>query len=93
MKAQLSVKRERSNAKVILLHWLRRLHLLILSQSPVLAAVNGAFAGLVTIRAFNAEMMFTTSCDEKMDAYTQLSRVFYDLNRFVLLNKLRRCTS
>jgi hypothetical protein len=58
----------------------------------VLAAVNGAFAGLATIRAFNAEMLFTSSCDEKIDAYTRLSRVFWDLNRYVLLNKLTRCT-
>jgi hypothetical protein len=52
-------------------------------QSPVLAAVNGAFAGLVSIRAYGAQAMFIDQCMEKVDTYTHVSQVFYNLNRQV----------
>jgi ABC-type multidrug transport system fused ATPase/permease subunit len=66
IKAQLSVKRERSNAK-----------------APVVAAFNGAFSGLTSIRAYGAEEMFTAQTMEKVDTYTQVSIVFYNVNRWV----------
>jgi hypothetical protein len=66
MKAQLSVKRERSNAK-----------------SPVLAEVNGAFAGLISIRAFGMETMFKKQCVDKVNNYTRVSIVFWNLNRWI----------
>jgi H+/Cl- antiporter ClcA len=66
MKAQMSVKRERSNAK-----------------SPVLAEINGAFAGLISIRAFGVQQMFTQQGVSKINKYTQLSILFYFLNRWV----------
>jgi H+/Cl- antiporter ClcA len=66
MKAQMSVKRERSNAK-----------------SPVVAEVNGAFAGLVSIRAFGVQKMFTQQGVDKINKYTQLSILFYFLNRWI----------
>jgi ABC-type multidrug transport system fused ATPase/permease subunit len=56
IKAQLSVKRERSNAK-----------------APVLAAINGAFSGLTSIRAYDAQTMFTAQSMEKVDKYTHIS--------------------
>jgi ABC-type multidrug transport system fused ATPase/permease subunit len=66
IKAQLSIKRERSNAK-----------------APVVAAFNGAFSGLVSIRAYGAEEMFTAETMKKVDTYTQVSIVFWNLNRWV----------
>jgi hypothetical protein len=60
MKAQMSVKRERSNAK-----------------SPVVAEVNGAFTGLVSIRAFGVQQMFTQQGMNKINKYTELSVLFY----------------
>jgi ABC-type multidrug transport system fused ATPase/permease subunit len=66
MKAQLSVKRERSNAK-----------------SPVLAEVNGAFAGLTSIRAFDAQEMFTRQSITKINKYSHVSILFYNLNRWI----------
>jgi hypothetical protein len=60
MKAQMSVKRERSNAK-----------------SPVVAEINGAFTGLVSIRAFGVQQMFTQQGVNKINKYTELSVLFY----------------
>jgi ABC-type multidrug transport system fused ATPase/permease subunit len=59
MKAQLSVKRERSNAK-----------------SPIVAEINGAFAGLVSIRAFGVQRVFAQQAAEKINQYTGLSVLF-----------------
>jgi hypothetical protein len=50
-------------------------------QAPVLAAVNGAFAGLTSIRAFSAQSMFTEQSSEKIDEYTRISVSFWNLNR------------
>jgi hypothetical protein len=47
----------------------------------VLADVNGAFAGLASIRAYDAEPMFVAQCMQKVDKYTHVSQVFYNLNR------------
>lgn len=66
MKAQMSVKRERSNAK-----------------SPVVAEINGAFAGLISIRAFGVQKMFTQQGVDKINTYTRLSILFYGLNRWI----------
>jgi hypothetical protein len=82
IKAQLSVKRERSNAKVI--HWFMCCFSQVakaLYQAPVLAAVNGAFAGLTSIRAFSAQSMFTEQSSEKIDEYTRITVSFWNLNR------------
>lgn len=66
MKAQLSIKRERSKAK-----------------SPVLAEVNDAIAGVVSIRAFGQERIFTKQCADKVDNYSQVSIIFWNLNRWI----------
>jgi hypothetical protein len=65
MKAQMSVKRERSNAK-----------------SPVVAEINGAFTGLVSIRAFGVQQMFTQQSVHKINKYTELSVLFYKYVHF-----------
>jgi hypothetical protein len=66
MKAQMSIKRERSNAK-----------------SPVVAAINGAFTGLVSIRAFGVQQMFREQSTTKLNTYSRLSILQYNLNRWI----------
>jgi ABC-type multidrug transport system fused ATPase/permease subunit len=66
LKAQLSVKRERSNAK-----------------APILAELNGAFSGLTSIRAFGAQQMFSERTAPKIDKYSHVSVIFYNLNRWI----------
>jgi ABC-type multidrug transport system fused ATPase/permease subunit len=66
IKAQVSVKREQSNAK-----------------SPVLAEVNGAFDGLASIRAFGAQDMFTRRSIAKINKYSHVSVLLYNLNKWI----------
>jgi ABC-type multidrug transport system fused ATPase/permease subunit len=66
VRAQLSVKRERSNAK-----------------SPVLAEVNDTLTGLVSIRAFGAQDMFRQQCMDRINKYSHVSVIFWNLNRWV----------
>jgi H+/Cl- antiporter ClcA len=66
MKAQLSIKRERSNAR-----------------SPVVAEVNGAFAGLISIRAFGVQQMFRQRSTAKINKCSSLDLVYFNLNRWV----------
>jgi ABC-type multidrug transport system fused ATPase/permease subunit len=60
LRAQMSVKRERSNAK-----------------SLVVAEVNDAFTGLVSIRAFGVQQRFTQQSVDKINAYMQLSILMF----------------
>jgi hypothetical protein len=53
------------------------------SQAPVIAAINGAFAGLVSIRAFDAQAAFIQQSEGKIDRYTRVSMVFYHVNRWI----------
>lgn len=66
VKAQLSAKRERSNAK-----------------SPVLAEVNDTLTGLVSIRAFGVQDMFIKQCMDRINKYSHISVIFWNLNRWV----------
>jgi hypothetical protein len=54
-----------------------------ISQAPVVAAINGAFSGLTSIRAYDAQAMFTEQSMEKVDKYTRISIVFWNVNRWV----------
>jgi hypothetical protein len=49
----------------------------------VLAAINGAFSGLTSIRAYGAQAMFTAQSMDKVNKYTQVSIVFWNVNRWV----------
>jgi hypothetical protein len=51
----------------------------------VLAAVNGAFSGLTSIRAYRAQTAFTVQSMEKVDKFTQLSIVFRNLTRWITI--------
>ncbi|EGO28521.1 hypothetical protein SERLADRAFT_354415 [Serpula lacrymans var. lacrymans S7.9] len=71
MKAQLSVKREMSNAK-----------------APVLGHFGAAIAGLsktmqASIRAYGAQQAFKAESLARIDRYTKVARMFYNLNRWV----------
>jgi ABC-type multidrug transport system fused ATPase/permease subunit len=70
IKAQLSIKRERSIAKVGVCRCCRVTSADLKAQAPVLAAINGAFSGLSSIRAYDAQAMFTAQSMEKVDNYT-----------------------
>jgi hypothetical protein len=53
------------------------------AQAPVIAAINGAFTGLVSIRAFDAQAAFIQQSEERIDRYTRVSMVFYHVNRWI----------
>jgi hypothetical protein len=73
-------------------HMPSTLYLIPRTQSPVLVAVNGAFAGLVSIRAFGAQAMFTEQSEDKINRYTQVTMVFFHVNRWVALRIQVRLT-
>ncbi|KAH9480784.1 ATP-binding cassette transporter abc4 [Psilocybe cubensis] len=66
LRAQLSVKREKSNAR-----------------SPVLAHFGAAVAGLVSVRAYGVQEAFIAESLKRIDHYTRIARVSYNLNRWV----------
>ncbi|PPQ97414.1 hypothetical protein CVT26_006798 [Gymnopilus dilepis] len=66
LKAQLSVKRESSNAR-----------------APMLAHFSAAIHGLVSIRAYGAQEAFKKESLARIDKYTRVARMSYNLNRWV----------
>ncbi|KDR83044.1 hypothetical protein GALMADRAFT_134555 [Galerina marginata CBS 339.88] len=66
LKAQLSVKRESSNAR-----------------SPMLAHFSAAIHGLVSIRAYGAQNAFKVESLTRIDRFTRVARMSYDLNRWI----------
>lgn len=66
LKAQMSVKREMSNAK-----------------APVLAHFGAAIAGLTSIRAYGAQDAFRQESLKRIDFYSRVARVSYNLNRWL----------
>ncbi|KJA13742.1 hypothetical protein HYPSUDRAFT_72890 [Hypholoma sublateritium FD-334 SS-4] len=66
LKAQLSVKREMSNAR-----------------SPLLAHFSAAIAGIVSIRAYGAQIPFKKESLKRIDHYVRIARVSYNLNRWI----------
>lgn len=66
LKAQLSVKREMSNAK-----------------APVLAHFGAAIAGLTSIRAYEAQDALRQESLKRIDFYSRVARVSYNLNRWI----------
>jgi ABC-type multidrug transport system fused ATPase/permease subunit len=64
------------------------------AKAPVVAEVNDAFAGLVSIRAFGKEAMFMRSCAGKINEYSRLSIHFQNLNRWISVRiQVRRLPS
>jgi hypothetical protein len=47
----------------------------------VLAVVDACFAGLPSVRAFAAQGMFIERITKRINDYTGMSIVFYNLNR------------
>ncbi|KIJ26945.1 hypothetical protein M422DRAFT_38010 [Sphaerobolus stellatus SS14] len=68
LKAQISVKRELSNAK-----------------APVLAHLGAAINGLTSVRAYGAQEAFKTESLRRIDQYSRVARVTYNLNRWVAI--------
>ncbi|KAF8799457.1 multidrug resistance-associated ABC transporter [Phlegmacium glaucopus] len=66
LRAQLSVKREMSNAR-----------------SPLLAHFNAAVAGIVSIRAYGAQVPFKTESLARVNHYIRVARVSYNLVRWI----------
>ncbi|KAF8904793.1 hypothetical protein CPB84DRAFT_1772829 [Gymnopilus junonius] len=66
LKAQLSVKREMSNAK-----------------SPVLAHFSAAISGIVSVRAYGAQVAFKAESLNRIDHYVRIARISYNLNRWI----------
>ncbi|KAJ6468064.1 P-loop containing nucleoside triphosphate hydrolase protein [Mycena vitilis] len=53
------------------------------ARAPVLAHFTAAMAGLVSIRAFDAESKFSTESLVRIDRYTRAARNYYNLDRWV----------
>jgi len=66
LRAQMSVKREKSIAK-----------------SPVLAHFGAAIAGLVSLRAYNAQQPFRNESMKRIDDYIKVARTSYNLSRWI----------
>ncbi|KAF9013115.1 hypothetical protein BDQ17DRAFT_1419297 [Cyathus striatus] len=66
LKAQLSVKRETSNAK-----------------APILAHYGATVAGLVSVRAYNMQNTFKQELLSRIDHYSRVARISWDLNRWI----------
>ncbi|KAF9013109.1 ABC transporter type 1, transmembrane domain-containing protein [Cyathus striatus] len=66
LKAQLSVKREMSNAK-----------------APVVAHFGATVNALVSVRAYGAQEAFRTDLLSKIDHYSRVARMSWDLNRWM----------
>ncbi|TFK34746.1 multidrug resistance-associated ABC transporter [Crucibulum laeve] len=66
IKAQMSVKREMSNAK-----------------APLLAHLGASIAGLSSIRAYGAEEQFKVESLKRIDHYSRVARISYNLNRWI----------
>ncbi|KAF8816580.1 P-loop containing nucleoside triphosphate hydrolase protein [Phlegmacium glaucopus] len=66
LRAQLSVKREMSNAR-----------------SPLLAHFSAAIVGIVSIRAYGAQVPFKTRSLERVNHYVRVARMSYNLNRWI----------
>ncbi|KAK7038087.1 multidrug resistance-associated ABC transporter protein [Favolaschia claudopus] len=57
--------------------------LMSVARAPVLAHFGAAIAGLVSIRAFNAESKFVADFRPRINRYTRAARSYYNLNRWV----------
>ncbi|KAF9522597.1 multidrug resistance-associated ABC transporter [Crepidotus variabilis] len=66
LKAQMSVKREQSNAR-----------------SPMLAHFGAAIAGLISIRAYGSQKPLRNESLKRIDHFTKVSRMSYNLNRWI----------
>ncbi|KAF8957025.1 multidrug resistance-associated ABC transporter [Flammula alnicola] len=66
LKAQLSVKRETSNAR-----------------SPMISHFTAAIHGIVSIRAYGAQDKFKAESLVRINHYTRVSRMSYNLNRWI----------
>ncbi|KAF8811726.1 hypothetical protein BYT27DRAFT_7160557 [Phlegmacium glaucopus] len=66
LRAQLSVRREMSNAR-----------------SPLLANFSAAIVGIVSIRAYGAQVPFKTESLERINHYVRVARMSYNLNRWI----------
>ncbi|TFK34800.1 multidrug resistance-associated ABC transporter [Crucibulum laeve] len=66
LKAQMSVKREMSNAK-----------------APLLAHLGASIAGLSSIRAYGAEEQFKVESLKRIDHYSRVARISYNLDRWI----------
>jgi hypothetical protein len=61
-------------------------------QAPVVATINDAFSGLTSIRAYGAQATFTQHSMDKIDAYTRVSIVYWNINRWVAVRiQVCRC--
>ncbi|KAF9040099.1 P-loop containing nucleoside triphosphate hydrolase protein [Panaeolus papilionaceus] len=66
LKAQISIKREMSNAR-----------------SPVLSHFTAAIAGIVSIRAYGAQVPFKLESLKRIDHYLRIARTSYNLDRWI----------
>ncbi|KAJ7785923.1 hypothetical protein B0H16DRAFT_1657372 [Mycena metata] len=71
--AQLSVKREMSNAKAPVLG----------HEQPTLLEVYSAHHSIASIRAYGAEASIVNISLDRIDKYTRTARTFYNLNRWI----------
>ena len=61
------------------------------TRSPLIGNLNTTIAGLVSVRAYNAEIEFRGRMYTYIDRWTRASNTFYNLNRLVFLRALRDC--
>ncbi|CAE6473454.1 unnamed protein product [Rhizoctonia solani] len=53
------------------------------SRSPLFSHFGTALAGVISIRAYRAEVQFKNETLKRVDKYTRASRTFYNLNRWI----------
>ncbi|KAF8966510.1 multidrug resistance-associated ABC transporter [Flammula alnicola] len=53
------------------------------ARSPVLAHFSAAIAGIVSIRAYGAEMPFKAESLKRIDHYVRIARISHNLNRWI----------
>ncbi|KAG9314746.1 P-loop containing nucleoside triphosphate hydrolase protein [Chiua virens] len=53
------------------------------AKAPLLAHLDAALAGLVSVRAFGAQSVFIKEYHSRIDQYTRIARTFYALNCWV----------
>jgi hypothetical protein len=83
MKAQLSVKREMSNAKAPVLGHFGAAIAGLSKRSPGFYDIQAHSLKTASIRAYGAEEAFKEESLNRIDRYTKSGRMFYNLNRFV----------
>lgn len=53
------------------------------ARSPVLSHLSATIAGMISVRAYGAENVFKQESLDRIDHYTRVARISWDLNRWI----------